>query len=134
MNFKNPKITVDGIIINNNEILLVKRKNKPFEGMWALPGGFVNYEEKTEEAVKREILEETGLQTKVYGLVGVYSDPNRDPRGHTITIVYKLDILNGKLRAGDDASDAKFLNINKLPDLAFDHKKIINNYLLRFKK
>jgi len=129
MTVKSPKITVDGIIIKGGEILLVKRKNDPFKGKWALPGGFVEYGEKTEDAVVREVLEETGLKATVYKTIGVYSDPNRDPRGHTITVVYKLDIKGGKLKSGDDASDAKFFDVNQLPELSFDHNKIIENVL-----
>ena len=126
---KSPKLTVDGIIIKDGKILLVKRKNKPFKGKWALPGGFVEYGEKTEDAVAREVLEETGLKTTVDKTIGVYSDPNRDPRGHTITVVYKLGIKGGELKSGDDASDAKFFDVNQLPELSFDHDKIIENVL-----
>ena len=134
MNYRNPKITVDGIIKNKNnkEILLIKRKNNPFKNSWALPGGFIEYNEKTEDAIIREIIEETGLITEIINLIGVYSDPKRDPRGHTISIVYELKIINGELESGDDASEAKFYKFNELPDkLSFDHKKIINDYLRR---
>ena len=131
MRYKTPKLTVDGIIIKNNEILLIKRKNPPYKNKWALPGGFVEYGEKTEEAVLREIFEETGLKTDVDKLLGVYSDPNRDPRGHNISIVYILKNCKGKLISGDDASDAKFFNINQLPCLAFDHEIIINDFIER---
>ena len=129
MTVKSPKLTVDGIIIKDGKILLVKRKNDPFKGKWALPGGFVEYGEKTEDAVTREVLEETGLKTTVDKTIGVYSDPNRDPRGHTITVVYKLDVKCGELKSGDDASDAKFFDVNQLPELSFDHDKIIENVL-----
>jgi len=129
MTVKSPKLTVDGIIIKDGKILLVKRKNDPFKGKWALPGGFVEYGEKTEDAVAREVLEETGLKTTVDKTIGVYSDPNRDPRGHTITVVYRLDIRGGELKSGDDASDAKFFDMNQLPELSFDHDKIIENVL-----
>lgn len=129
MNVKSPKLTVDGIIIKNDSILLIKRKNYPFEGKWALPGGFVEYGETTEEAVIREILEETGLETKINRLSGVYSDPNRDPRGHTISVVYILDVLGGNVKGGDDASEAKFFQEKQLPELSFDHDKIIKDYL-----
>jgi 8-oxo-dGTP diphosphatase len=132
MNYKNPKITVDGIIKNKKEILLIKRKNNPFKNTWALPGGFIEYNEKTEDAIIREIVEETGLITEIINLIGVYSDPKRDPRGHTISIVYELKIINGELESGDDASEVKFYKFNELPDkLSFDHKKIINDYLRR---
>lgn len=127
MSYKNPKITVDGAIIKNDKILLIKRKNDPFKGKWALPGGFVEYGEKVEDAVIREVYEETGLKTKIKKIIGVYSDPNRDPRGHTITIVYLLDIIGGDLKSNDDASDAKFFNFKELPDLSFDHNIIIKD-------
>ena len=133
MRYERPVVTADGIIIKNRQILLVKRKNPPFKGKWALPGGFVEYREKTEDTVIREVLEETGLKTKINQLAGVYSDPDRDPRGHTITIVYNLNIVNGELISGDDAKDAKFFELNRLPDLAFDHAQIINDYMKRSK-
>ena len=130
MNYKSPKLTVDGIVLRDGKILLIKRKNQPFEGKWALPGGFVEYGEKTEDATVREVLEETGLMTKINHLVGVYSDPNRDPRGHTVSIVYILDIIcNEELKSGDDARDAKFFDLKNLPDLSFDHEDIIKDVL-----
>ena len=129
MNYKSPKLTVDGIVLEDKKILLIKRKNQPFKGMWALPGGFVEYDEKTEDATVREVLEETGLKTKINHLAGVYSDPNRDPRGHTVSIVYVLDICNGELKSGDDACNAKFFDLKNLPDLSFDHKVIIKDFL-----
>ena len=129
MKFKSPKLTVDGIVLKDKKILLIKRKNQPFKGKWALPGGFVEYGEKTEEATLREVFEETGLKTKINHLVGVYSDPNRDPRGHTVSIVYILDICNGKLKSGDDACDVKFFDLKNLPDLSFDHECIIKEVL-----
>ena len=84
MIYKTPKITVDGIIKKGNEILLIRRRNIPFKNSWALPGGYLEYNEKTEDAVIREIFEETGLFTEIINLIGVYSDPKRDPRGHTV--------------------------------------------------
>jgi len=132
MSFKVPSITTDGIIIKDEKILLIKRKNPPFKGMWALPGGFVEYNETTENAVVREVLEETGLKTKIHKLAGVYSDPERDPRGHTITIVYMLDVINGKLIANDDASEVKYFSLNDLPNLSFDHEIIIKEIIQGF--
>lgn len=133
MYYKSPKLTTDGVIIKKGKILLIKRKNEPFKGKWALPGGFVEYGEKVEAAVIREIKEETGLVTKIKDIIGIYSDPNRDPRGHIVTIVFLLDIINGKLKAADDATEVKFFNLNKIPDLSFDHNLIIQDILRRMK-
>lgn len=132
MKYKTPKLTVDGIILKNNRILLIKRRNPPFKGKWAFPGGFVEYGEKTEDAVIREVLEETGLETKIKDLIGVYSDPNRDPRGHTVSVVYLLDVCAGFLNGADDAYEAKFFDLDKLPELAFDHEIIVKDVLRGF--
>ena len=129
MRYKSPKLTADGLILKDKKVLLIKRKNYPFKGKWALPGGFVEYKEKTEDTAIREVFEETGLKTKINNLVGVYSDPNRDPRGHTVSVIYLLEICGGKLKSSDDASDAKFFDLNQLPKLAFDHNKIIKDAL-----
>lgn len=127
-----PSIAVDGILIKDGKILLIKRKNEPFKGRWALPGGFVEYGEKVEDAVIREFGEEVGIRAKIKKLVGVYSDPNRDPRGHVISIVFLLE-GEGEPKAGDDAEDAKFFDLNNLPPLAFDHEKIIKDALKKIK-
>jgi 8-oxo-dGTP diphosphatase len=133
MTYKNPKLTVDGVIIKDNKILLIKRNRDPFKNKWSLPGGYVEYSEKVEDAVIRELSEETGLNVKINKLFGVYSDPNRDPRCHTITIVYLMNIIGGILKSGDDASDARFFDIEKIPALAFDHEKIINDVITKEK-
>jgi 8-oxo-dGTP diphosphatase len=122
-----PKITVDGVVLKDGKILLVKRKNQPFKGKWALPGGFVEYGETAELAVVREVFEETGLKTRVDSLFGVYSDPRRDPRGHTITVVYLLEVCGGILKSGDDAAEVRFFGLDDLPVLSFDHEKIIKD-------
>lgn len=127
MQWKSPAITVDAIIIKDYAILLVQRKHEPFQGLWALPGGFVEYGETTEHAVVRETREETGLETTVHGLLGVYSNPNRDPRGHTITIAYLVIPVSGDLIAGDDAASVRFFKSNQLPKLAFDHAEIVKD-------
>lgn len=124
--YRKPSIAVDGILIKNNKILLIKRKNEPFKDKWALPGGFVEYGEKVEDAVLREFEEEVGIKAKIKELLGVYSDPNRDPRGHVISIVFILE-GEGLPKAGDDAKEAKFFDLNALPPLAFDHEKIIKD-------
>ena len=133
MSFKSPRLTTDGVIIKDNKLLLIKRKNEPFKNKWALPGGFVEYGEKVEDSVTREVFEETGLKTKINNFFNVYSDPDRDPRGHTITLVYSLEIVGGNLKGNDDASEAKFFELDNLPELAFDHGKIINQIVGRDK-
>lgn len=131
MYYKSPKLTADGAIIKDGKILLIERKNEPFKGKWALPGGFVEYGEKVEDAVVREVNEETGLDTKIIDIVGVYSDPSRDPRGHIVTVVYLLEILDGEIKVSDDAADAKFFDLNDLPKLAFDHNVVLKDITRR---
>jgi 8-oxo-dGTP diphosphatase len=127
MKQRSPALTVDGILIKDSALLLVQRKNPPFQGTWALPGGFVDYGEKTEEAMIREMSEETGLKITICSLLGVYSDPHRDPRGHTVTVAYLVERVGGTLNAGDDAKDVKFFKRDKLPPLAFDHASIVKD-------
>lgn len=134
--YKSPSLTVDGIIQIDDRIALIKRKNPPYKECWAFPGGFVEYGETTENAVLREIYEETNLRTKIKHLLGVYSDPDRDPRGHTVSVVYVLEPIGGTLKGSDDAKEAKLFNIEEVKnlDLAFDHKKIFYDYLNYLKK
>ncbi len=134
--YKSPSLTVDGIIQIDDGIVLIKRKNPPYKECWAFPGGFVEYGETTENAVLREIYEETNLRTKIKHLLGVYSDPDRDPRGHTVSVVYVLEPIGGTLKGSDDAKEAKLFNIEEVKnlDLAFDHKKIFYDYLNYLKK
>jgi 8-oxo-dGTP diphosphatase len=129
MEYKSPSLAVDGVIIKDNQILLIKRKNDPYKDKWAIPGGFVEYGERTEEAVLREVKEETGLEAKIGSLVGVYSDPKRDPRKHVVSVAYLLKDIIGVEKGGDDAKEAKWWNVNKLPELAFDHHYIISDAL-----
>ena len=125
-----PSLTVDMILVENGKILLVKRKREPFKGYYALPGGFVEYGERVEDAAIREMQEETSLKVKIKRLVGVYSDPERDPRGHTITVVFEVARMGGEPKGKDDATEARFFILESLPKLAFDHRKIIQDYLL----
>ena len=121
-----PKIAADTIVLNSNkEVLLIKRKNPPYG--WAIPGGFVDYNETTEDAAMREIFEETGVRLENVTLFGVYSDPARDVRGHTVSVVYysSTDMLP---KAGDDAALASFFSFQNLPDLAFDHATILKDF------
>lgn len=130
--YQRPMLTVDAIILNKVnqefEILLIKRKNNPFEGHWALPGGFIEMNETLDEAVKRELEEETGLTNLNLIQFRTYGELNRDPRGRTISVVYYA-LLNNNIqivKAGDDAAEAEWYPLKNLPELAFDHKKIID--------
>ncbi|KPU62599.1 NUDIX hydrolase [Thermococcus sp. EP1] len=123
-------LTVDLVILYKDGIVLIQRRNEPYKDHWALPGGFVEYGERVEDAAIREAKEETGLDVELIKLIGVYSDPNRDPRGHTVTTAF-LAKGKGILKGGDDAKEAKVFGISELKDLklAFDHREIINDAL-----
>ncbi|UCE35932.1 MAG: NUDIX domain-containing protein [Thermoplasmata archaeon] len=131
--FLKPSLSVDGIIIHKKKLVLIKRANSPFKGKYALPGGFVEYNERVEDAVVREIQEETGLKTEIESLIGVYSDPKRDPRGHTVSVVYEMRVKGGKLKSGSDAKEAKLFSMDEIPKLAFDHDVIVGDYLRKEK-
>jgi 8-oxo-dGTP diphosphatase len=126
---KSTFLTVDAIILNDNnsDVVLIKRKNEPFKDKWALPGGFVEYGEEVEKAVVREAKEETGLKVKIEKLFGVYSKPGRDPRGHSVSVCFLCKVIGGKLGSGSDAKEAKFFELSSLPELAFDHEKILED-------
>jgi 8-oxo-dGTP diphosphatase len=125
-NSRNPVPTVDLIIEYNEGIILIERKNPP-DG-WALPGGFVDYGETLESAARREAKEETGLDVELIRQFHAYSDPQRDPRHHTITIVFVAH-AKGRPRAGDDAKETGIFTENTLPDkIAFDHRAILKDY------
>ena len=125
-------VTVDCIILktvlNEQKILLIKRKHEPYKDKWAFPGGFVDMDETTETAAKRELEEETGLIADDLIQIHTFSDVDRDPRGRTISIVYYSEIINEnvKIKAGDDAKEVSWFSINSLPNLAFDHQKILD--------
>ena len=124
--YRNPVPTVDIIIEVEGGIVLIKRRNPP-QG-WAIPGGFVDYGETVEAAAVREAREETGLDVRPTRLLGVYSDPARDPRLHTISTVFVAP-ASGTPVAGDDAADAGVFNQDTLPDqIAFDHRAILEDY------
>ncbi len=124
---RNPFPTVDVIIELDGGVVLVKRKNPP--PGWALPGGFVDYGESVESAARREAREETGLDVELTCLLGVYSEPDRDPRFHTVSTVYVAS-ASGTPRGGDDAAEARVFDPAALPGpMAFDHARIIADYL-----
>lgn len=128
--YKIPSLTVDVFIFDDEKnFILVKRKNNPYKGFWALPGGFVEYGETVENAAIRETKEETNIDVKLVSLLNVYSSPERDPRQHTVSVVYigKGNINNAK--ASSDAEDISIFSFNDLKTirLAFDHRKIIQD-------
>ena len=125
--YRNPLPTVDMIIEMGTQIVLIQRKNPPHG--WALPGGFVDYGEPVEAAALREAKEETGLDCRIIPLLGVYSDPQRDPRHHTISTVYVAQ-GSGQPTAMDDAADIACFEPDQIPpELAFDHGRIVEDYL-----
>ena len=123
------KVTVDILLEDAGKILLVKRAYPPFKGKWALPGGYIEYGETAEKAAIREAKEETGLDVALEGLIGVYSDPKREPRGHQITIAYKAKKKGGKIKKSKETKEVKMWSIAKLPKIAFDHGQIIKDTL-----
>lgn len=134
--YPRPALSADCLIIDINlmQILLIERKFEPFKGSWAFPGGFVEENERVEEGAKRELEEETGIHGVTPELVGVYSDPDRDPRGRMITVAYLFRVRKNELLpvAGDDAMNVRWFSLGKLPKLAFDHQKIIDDCLQIF--
>jgi len=126
---KAPVLTADGIILKNNKILLVKRIPYPFSGFWSLPGGHVEYGERVETAMKREMKEELGITVKIKKLIGIYSDPKRDPRYHTVTAIYLLEKIKGKIKLDWESSEYRFFPLSKLPaKIGFDHRRIITDF------
>ena len=119
-----PKLMVDVVIPSGRGIVLIRRAGDPFEGQWALPGGFVEVGETVESAAAREAAEETGLAVELARLVGVYSDPERDPRGHNVSVAFLARVVGGDLVAATDAAEVAVLDPDSV-ELAFDHRRII---------
>ena len=123
-----PVLTVDALIVDPARgIVLIRRARAPFAGRWALPGGFVERGETCEAACAREAREETGLIVAPVALAGVYSDPSRDPRFHTCSVVYSCRPVGGRLRGGDDAAVARWFADLTGVALAFDHARILTD-------
>ena len=123
-----PRLTVDVIIELDGERLVLIRRKHPPPG-WALPGGFVDVGETVEQAARREALEETSLSVELIRQFHVYSDPARDPRGHTVSVVF-IGRAVGEPRGADDAAEARAFPRSELPEpLAFDHGRILADYL-----
>lgn len=129
--YENRGISVDAIIIKDNKILLIKRGSEPDKGLWAVPGGYVGWDESAEDAVLREVKEETNLDVINTKLINVYSLPNRHPK-QVINVAYIVDVKNGELKHGDDATNIKWVSLDNLPNpLALDHKQIIQDAIKR---
>lgn len=123
---KTPLLTTDCVVFDaHGRVLLIRRGHPPFEGRYALPGGFVEIGETVEDACRRELKEETGIDVGVLTLVGVYSDPKRDPRGHTCSVAYRASVDNAEPRPGDDAAAAEWIEDWHREKLAFDHADIL---------
>lgn len=134
--YKIPSVTADIFIFDDNlNFILIKRRNNPFKNQWAIPGGFVEYGESVENAAIREAKEETSIDVELIDLVGVYSEPDRDPRGHTITVAYIARGNLNDMKADSDAKEIDIFSPEKLDEieLAFDHDKIIKDCLNKAK-
>jgi 8-oxo-dGTP diphosphatase len=129
--YPRPAITVDIIITrlhrNQKQILLIRRKNQPFRNKWALPGGFLNMDERLKDAALRELSEETGLIIQQLEQFYVFDELSRDPRERTITVVFigAADHLKCLIKPASDAKEVKWFPIDNLPELGFDHGDII---------
>ncbi len=132
--YPRPMVTVDILLISKEnkkrELLCIQRKHNPFAGKWALPGGFVDVNEDLIHAAERELMEETNLNNIALYQFKTYGTPGRDPRGHTISVVYFAFINKNDFQpqAADDASDCKWFAEDNLPDFAFDHQTIVNDF------
>ena len=124
-----PALTVDVVALAGAQprsVLLIQRANDPFAGSWALPGGFVEADERVVAAAARELYEETAIEADALELLGVYDTPGRDPRGPTVSVVYVLRIADEPaVQGGDDARAARWFALDALPALAFDHPLVI---------
>ena len=138
--YERPSVTVDVVIFSLIDeklcVLLVQRRRWPFAGMWAIPGGFVRMEESLEEAAQRELAEETGVRNVYMEQLYTFGDPDRDPRTRVITVAYFALISADAIdppQAGSDAADTRWFAWDKLPELAFDHRKILEYALTRLR-
>ena len=133
--YPRPSVTVDIVLLTDTlpyqQVLLIRRKNPPFKNMWALPGGFLEMNETLQESALRELQEETGFSNVSLKQIGAFGDPKRDPRGRVITIAYYciVDSAQQNVAAGSDASEVAWFSTADLPQLAFDHKNIIEKAL-----
>lgn len=136
-----PRIAVDGVVLCRHDaarwrshwhVLLIRRGREPFRGRWAFPGGFVEVGEDLGAAVHREVAEETGLDGLPFDQFRAYGDPKRDPRSHTVSVVYVAEIAGDRppVRGDDDAAEAAWHALDALPELAFDHREILDEIMI----
>jgi 8-oxo-dGTP diphosphatase len=128
--YPRPGLTVDLVLVTRERkprVLLIRRKHDPYEGMWALPGGFVDENESLETAARRELHEETGVEVEELQQLQTFGDPGRDPRGWTIAVAFLARVKAAELRpeAADDAAEVGWHRLDQLPPLAFDHEEIL---------
>jgi len=136
--YPRPAVTADCIVITKEaepKVLLIERGGEPFKGCWALPGGFMNMDETTEQCAIRELEEETGLKIGEVRQIGAYSKVDRDPRGRTITVAY-LAVVDAPIavKGQDDAAKAQWFLLSALPELAFDHADIMRDAIKKYKE
>ena len=136
--YPRPSVTADCVVITKEEdakVLLIQRRDNPYKGCWAFPGGFMEIDETTEECAIRELEEETGLKLNKLHQIGAYSKVDRDPRGRTITVAYLIIIDEPLPVTGlDDAANAKWWSLASLPQLAFDHDEILTDAISIYKE
>lgn len=136
--YPHPAVTTDCVVFgfdgNDLKVLLIERGVEPFNGMWALPGGFLKMDETAEESAKRELWEETQLETDCLVQLKTFSAVDRDPRERVVTVAFYALVKSSEVQGGDDAANAKWFDINELPKLAFDHEEILNEALSRLRE
>ena len=128
--YPRPCVTVDIVVVTRERrprVLLIRRKNPPFAGTWALPGGFIEMDETLEESARRELKEETGVRVGQLTQLATFGDPGRDPRDRTVSVVYfaEVDAAHTTATASDDAAATRWFPLHRLPKLAFDHRQIL---------
>jgi len=135
--YPRPAVTTDCVIFGitrdgERRVLLVQRGNEPFRGMWAFPGGFLNMDETLEQCARRELKEETGLDTPIrFEELKSFSTVGRDPRGRTISVAFVAEVPLSEVKGGDDAAEARWFPLDEIPQLAFDHGEMLQAALER---
>ena len=136
--YPHPAVTTDCVIFGFDgselQVLLIERGIEPFKGKWAFPGGFLNMDETAQEGALRELKEETGLENAYIEQFNTYSDPGRDPRERVITIAHYALVRIQEVKGGDDAAKAQWFPIDKVPQLAFDHDKILRDAMRKLRE